>query len=250
MRRSMLLALATACALFALPTGLRAQDSVAAVVPADSLGDADDSDSLDLADSLTPRRPVVRHEPGRNPYLREVREDGDRRARRGGYYASFGLGAGSEAIAALETPSPFAPSRTRPTLNMGIGLNVGPALRVGLEGFGWFNITGDGALETVTTAMLGARVYPIPNGGLYLHAGAGFGRYGLDLYDDACGCTVGSIHEFGLAWSLGGGFEVPVGGRVSLGPSLEMIRFNVDGPDGYRERVLNLGLTLTFDSHY
>jgi hypothetical protein len=30
---------------------------------------------------------------------------------------------------------------------------------------------------------------------------------------------------------------------------VEMLRMNIDGPDGYRERVLNLGLSLTYDGH-
>jgi hypothetical protein len=247
MRRATLCTLAAATVLLLAPASLLAQDSAAPVVTDDSLTDTLSTDTSDID---APRHAVMHGARGSNPYLREVGEERRGSARRGGYYASFGVGAGSEAIAALETPSPFAPSRIRPTLNIGIGVNVAPALRVGLDAFGWFNIANDGALETVTTAMLTARVYPMPVTGLYLRAGAGFGRYGLDLYSDACGCNNYSVHDFGLAYSLGGGFEVPVGGGLNLGPSIEMIRFNVEGPDGYRERVLNLGLTLTFDSHH
>lgn len=206
-----------------------------------------------------------------NPQLREVPEDpepdvahdppdepaddvDDRPRRRpslqrGPYYASFGLGVGSEAIAELGAPAPYYPSRLRPTLNIGLGVGVGQALRIGFDGFAWFNITGDGALETVTTAMIGARLYPVPGNGLYVRAAGGFGRYGQDLLDDYCDCSAPIVEELGLAWAIGGGYEVPVGNGLWLGPSIEMIRMDVPGPNGYRERVLNFGLTLTFDGH-
>lgn len=205
-------------------------------------------DSTDQADA--PASGGERHAPRRDPYDED--EDADRRRpapRRGPYYASFGVGAGSEAISALGAPAPYTPSRLRPTLNIGLGAGVGQSLRIGFEGFAWFNVTGDGALETVTTAMLGARLYPIPTGGLYVRAGGGFGRYGQDLMDDYCGCSYPLEQEFGLAWAVGAGYEVPVGNGLWLGPSVEMVRMDVTGPGGYRERVLNFGLTLTFDGH-
>ena len=49
-------------------------------------------------------------------------------------------------MASLGVPSPYYPSRVRPTVNIGFGAGVGQALRVGFEGFAWFNVTGDGAL--------------------------------------------------------------------------------------------------------
>lgn len=204
-------------------------------------------DSTDQSEA--PTTGGERHAPRRDRY--DDDEDDQRRPgpRRGPYYASFGVGAGSEAISALGAPAPYTPSRLRPTLNIGFGATVGQALRVGFEGFAWFNVTGDGALETVTTAMLGARLYPIPTGGLYLRAGGGFGRYGQDLMDYYCDCSYPVAQEFGLAWAVGAGYEVPVGNGLWLGPSVEMIRMDVTGPDGYRERVLNFGLTLTFDGH-
>ncbi len=211
-----------------------------------------------------------------NPYLREVPDSADtdtveaeipdraeappRRAmihreessfpRRGGYYASFGVGVGGEAIADLGAPAPYTPSRIRPTLSIGVGAGLGQSVRLGLEGFAWFNLTGDGALETVTTAMIAARVYPIATSGLYLRAGGGFGRYGVDLQDYYCDCSYPITQDYGLAWSVGGGYELPVGRGLWLGPSVELVRMDVSGPAGYRERVLNFGLTLTFDGHH
>jgi hypothetical protein len=246
MRCPRLVVLAATCGLVGAPVAARAQE------PADTLSSAEftvTSEPLEDRDTVETRRPV-RYAPGGNPYLREVPEPGETPSRRGGYYASFGLGFGDEAIADLGAPAPYAPGRTRPTLTIGFGANIGSALRVGFDGFAWFNIAEDGALETVTAAMLGARVYPIPGTGLYLHAAGGVGRYGLDIYDGACGCSGSAVNDVGLAYALGAGFEVPVGRSLTLGPMVEMVRFNVDRPDGYRERVLNLGVTLTFDSHH
>lgn len=236
--------LAAAALCLTAPATLRAQDHDSnpqlREVPDD---DAADDEREDPA-PVTSRRP-------RAAEGREVDRSARRASlRRGGYYASFGVGAGSEAVASLGAPSPYFPSRVRPTVNIGFGAGVGQALRVGFEGFAWFNVTGDGALETVTTAMVGARVYPIPTSGLYLRAAGGFGRYGQDLLDDYCDCSAPIVQDYGLAWAVGGGFEVPAGNGLWIGPSVEMIRMNIDGPDGYRERVLNFGITLTFDGHH
>lgn len=206
-------------------------------VPDSSISDS--SDSLEVNE-----RPAHRDRAEPTPVTRRSIP------RRGAYYASFGAGIGSEAIADLGAPAPYYPSRLRPTLNIGFGAGVGQALRVGVEGFAWFNITGDGALETVTAAMLGARLYPIPSGGLYLRAAGGFGRYGQDLLDDYCDCSLAIAEEYGLAWAVGGGYEVPVGNGLWLGPSIEVVRMDVTGPDGYRERIINFGFTLTFDGHH
>lgn len=183
-----------------------------------------------------------------NPYLRPV-SDHPEGTRRGPYYASFGLGLGGEGIADLGAPAPYTSSRIRPTVNIGVGATVGQQLRLGLEGFAWFNITGDGALETVTAAMVGARVYPLGASGLYLRAAGGFGRYGQDVIDEYCNCTAPITSDYGLAWAIGGGFEAPVARGVWLGPSIEMVRMDITGPSGYRERVINVGLSLTFDGH-
>jgi hypothetical protein len=199
-------------------------------------------------DSLDARRPVHRS-PGDNPYLREVPEERDTRSRRGGVYATAGVGFGTEAIAALGAPGPYSPSRTRPTLDFGLGANLGSLLRLGVDGFVWFNVMGDGALETVGALMLAARVYPIPGNGLYLRAAGGIGRYGQDLLD-SCDCSSVLVQHYGPAYALGAGFEVPVGRRLWLGPMVEMVRFDVGGPDGYRERVLNFGVSLTVDGSH
>ncbi|MBK7350673.1 MAG: hypothetical protein IPI92_12495 [Gemmatimonadetes bacterium] len=236
--------LAAAALCLTAPAALRAQDHE----PNPQLREVPDDDAVE--DERDDPAPVERRRPRGEDDRARARPDRRAPLRRGGYYASVGVGAGSEAVASLGVPSPYVPSRVRPTVNIGFGAGVGQALRVGFEGFAWFNVTGDGALETVTTAMVGARVYPIPTSGLYLRAAGGFGRYGQDLLDDYCDCSAPIVQDYGLAWAVGGGFEVPAGNGLWIGPSVEMIRMNIDGPDGYRERVLNFGITLTFDGHH
>jgi len=248
MRSPSLFALAAVLYAGAGPGQLRAQDPSDSTTLADSAVIADSAlvaDSAWEADSVIVRRPTGRS-PGGNPYLREVRERRQGPPRRGAYYASLGLGAGSEAFAQLGGPAPYSSSRVRPTLDLAVGAGIGQALRIGLEGFVWFNILDD-AIETVSAGMLGARVYPFASNGFYLRAAGGIGRYGVDLID--CGCSDPLVYDYGFAYALGGGLEAPVGRGVWLGPSFELIRMDVTGPDGYRERVLNFGITITFDHH-
>jgi hypothetical protein len=182
MRLTSLLTLAGG--LLLVPTTMFAQDEADTVVTVDTVDGSDDRS--------TPGRRVQ----GPNPYLREVRES--RAVRRGPWYASFGAGVGSEAIAELGAPAPYTDARVRPTLSAGIGANVGESLRLGLDGFVWFNPSGNGEVESVTTLMLGGRVYPIPSSGLYVRAAGGFGRYGIDITDD-CGCSSTLVSDYGLA---------------------------------------------------
>jgi len=184
-----------------------------------------------------------------NPGLREVNE---------GLYVSFGLGAAAVGVAPNGVPVPYSPSHTVPTLSAALGGRVAPQLGLELDLFGWFNFTGDGTVETVSTLMVGGRFHPIPGSGLYLRAGAGFGAYVLqwedswwqNFLDDGCGCDPAIATDIGLAWSAGAGFEAPVGGGFRLGPSVELIRMNVSGPNGYRQRIVNIGLTITFDDNH
>lgn len=192
-----------------------------------------------------------------NPWLREV-DEGEESRRSSPFYASFGLGAASVGVATNTAPLLYTPGRTVPALSLAVGGMVAPPLGLELDLFGWFNFTGDGTVESVTTFMLGGRLRPIPGSGLYLRAGAGFGAYLLEWEDnwwqgwlgDECGCDAPLNADIGLAWSVGAGYEARVGQGFRIGPSVELIRMNVAGPDGYRQRIVNIGLTLTFDGNH
>ncbi len=247
MRAPDLLTLAFAASAICAPAALRAQD------PTDSLPSTESADSTtdqqdDWQDEPEPagrRERAPRRPDGGNPYLREVREE---RApyRRGPIWISGSLGAGGEAIAAPSMAGPYSHSRIAPTVSFGIGGTVGQQLRLGFDGFVWVNPMGGGTVETVTAGLVTGRVYPFRTSGLYLKTGAGFGRYGQDVIDD-CGCDAALVSDYGFAWLVGGGFEAPVSRGLWVGPTIEMLRMNVRGPDGYRERVINFGISITFD---
>jgi hypothetical protein len=253
MRAPILLALSFSAVTLLAPAGLRAQD------PTDSLPVVESQDSSadearDWPDSVDQPERVRRHRGEGNPYLREVgREGSDEHSvghpssrRRGSLWIGGSLGAGGEAIAAPAAPGPYNRSRLAPTLSFGIGGTVGEQLRIGLEGFVWFNPMGDNTLETVTAGMVTGRVYPIRTSGLFLKSGFGLGRYGQDVMDN-CGCDGAIVSDYGFAWLVGAGFEAPVTRGLWIGPTVEMLRMNVTGPDGYRERVINVGISITFD---
>lgn len=246
MQRAGYLVWSVALLSLALPGKARAQDpdSLPAVEAGDSTDDRSDGWQDDL-DTTETRPHVVRHRGEGNPYLREVRRAPARR--RSGAWAGGSFGIGGEAIAAPGSLTPWNQSRLAPTLSIGVGGTVGSALRLGLEGFVWFNPDGD-VLETVSAGMITGRVYPFRTSGLWLKSGFGLGRYGQDEIDN-CGCGTALVSDYGFAWTVGAGFESPVGHGLWLGPSVEMLRMNVTGPDGYRERVITVGLSLTFDGN-
>jgi hypothetical protein len=221
MRVPDLLVLSFAALMTLVPAALRAQD------PTDSLPSVEPRDStLDQDEAWRepdPAERVARRPEAGNPYLREVREEREpRRApyRRGPVWVTGSLGAGGEAIAAPGAPDPYTRSRLAPTLSFGIGGTV--------------------------AGLVTGRVYPIRTSGLFLKSGFGVGRYGQDLLDD-CGCDGSLVSDYGFAWVVGAGFEAPVSRGLWVGPTIEMVRMNVSGPDGYRERVINVGISLTYD---
>lgn len=226
-----------------VPALARAQDpdSLPAVEVPDSLDD-DQDQSWDDADTSEVHHPVERHRGGKNPYLREV-ESEHRSARRGPFWIAGSLGLGDEAVAAPGGLDPYSQARTAPTLSVGFGGTVGQSLRLGLEGFVWFR-PNDDVVESVGAGLLTGKVYPFQSLGLFLKSGFGIGRYAVS--EIGCDCQA-LVSDYGFAWTVGAGIEAPVGRGLWLGPTVEMLRMNVTGPDGYRERVINFGISITYD---
>jgi hypothetical protein len=207
----------------------------------DSLADDQDR-TWDEGDSTEVPHRVVRHRGEGNPYLREVKRE-SRGARRGPLWLTGSLGLGDEAVAAPGGLDPYSAPRTAPTLSIGVGGTVGQSLRIGLEGFVWLR-PNDDVVETVGAGMVTGKVYPFQSVGLFLKSGFGIGRYAVS--EIGCDCQA-LVSDWGFAWTVGGGLEAPVGRGLWLGPTLEMVRMNVSGPDGYRERVINFGISITYD---
>jgi hypothetical protein len=170
------------------------------------------------------------------PGLVEVKDGGRR-----GFWFGIGAGAGGESndLAGSGYSEPFY----QPTVSLRAGGTVSPHLRLGGEVLSWFDEQGD-AVASLSSLLFVAQFYPLTKAGLYLKAGAGIGRNALD-FDD--GFDVG---DTGFAGLLGAGYELRLGRRLYLNPTVDLVghrysgRFNGD----YTERLVNFGLGIVFQT--
>lgn len=170
------------------------------------------------------------------PGLVEVKDGGRR-----GFWFGFGLGAGGESNDLAG--SGYSELFYQPTVSFRAGGTVSPHLRLGGEVLSWFDEQGD-AVASLSSVLFIAQFYPLTKAGLYLKAGAGIGRNALD-FDD--GFDVG---DTGFAGLLGAGYELRLGRRFYLNPTVDLVghsyggRFNRD----YTERLVNFGLGIVFQT--
>jgi hypothetical protein len=164
------------------------------------------------------------------PGLIEVKE-GNRR----GFWFGLGLGAGGESNDFLG--GGYSDHFYQPTISLKAGGTVGTHLRLGGEILSWINEEAD-AVESLSSAMFVAQVYPLRAAGLYLKGGLGLGRNAVDFHD---GFKVG---DTGFAGLVGAGYEIRLGRHVFLNPVVELVGHSYDSRAGgsYRERLVNFGL--------
>lgn len=169
--------------------------------------------------------------------LSVVREGG-----RGGFWAGLSLGAGSESFD-LRDGAGYSDELERPTVSLRLGGTVNQSVRLGGEVLAWINER-DNATESLTSFLFIGQLYPITSTGLYLKGGLGLGRNAVD-FDYA-----GGVGDTGFAGLLGAGWEIRVGRRLYLNPSFDFVQHRYPGrfDDGYRERLLNVGLGVLFQS--
>jgi hypothetical protein len=170
------------------------------------------------------------------PGLVEVKEGGRR-----GLWFGIGLGAGGESN---DVAGPgYTDLFYQPTVSLRAGGTVGQNLRLGGEVLSWFDEQGD-AVASLSSLLFVAQFYPLRKAGLYLKAGAGIGRNAVN-FDD--GFDVG---DTGFAGILGAGYELRLGRRFYLNPTVDLVghsysgRFNGD----YTERLVNFGLGILFQT--
>lgn len=161
---------------------------------------------------------------------------------RGGFWVGFGLGAGGEAFD-LRDGLGYSEALYRPTVSVRLGGTPNQHLRLGGEILAWIN-EHDDATESLSSFLFIGQLYPAANTGLYLKGGLGLGRNAIDFED---GYGVG---DTGFAGLLGAGWEVRVGRRFYLNPAVDVVehRYGGRGGDGYRERLVNLGVGILFQS--
>jgi hypothetical protein len=182
-----------------------------------------------LAVSVIPTSSVLAQAPP--PGLREVKESSRR-----GLWFGLGVGAGGESndfLAGAGYSDPFY----QPTVSLRFGGTLGQHLRLGGEVLSWINDEGD-AVESLSSLLFIAQLYPIKAAGLYLKGGLGIGRnavsfdYGFDVGDT------------GFAGLVGAGYELRLGRHLYLNPAVDLVGHTYDGRAGgsYRERLVNFGL--------
>jgi hypothetical protein len=169
--------------------------------------------------------------------LVEVHESG-----RQGFWGALGIGAGGEAFD-LRDGLGYSGELYRPTVSLRLGGTPSQHLRLGGEILGWINDQGS-RTESLTSLLFIAQLYPATSTGLYLKGGLGLGRNEVD-FDRAFG-----VGDTGFAGLLGAGWEVGVGRRVYLTPAIDLVehRYTGRGGDRYRERMVNFGMGVLFQS--
>ena len=166
------------------------------------------------------------------PGLVEVRE-GNRR----GFWFGIGVGAGGESNDLVGgTGNDYSDLFYQPTISFRAGGTVGRHWRVGGEFLSWINEEGD-AVESLSSALFVAQLYPFTSTGFYLKGGVGIGRNAVDF---DYGFNVG---DTGLAGLVGAGIELRLGRHIYLNPALDLVGHTYDARAGgsYRERLVNFG---------
>lgn len=170
--------------------------------------------------------------------LVEVPDESGRR----GFWGALGIGAGGEAFD-LRDGAGYSEELYRPTISLRLGGTPGRHVRLGGEILGWIDDQGR-QTESITSVLFITQLYPSPRAGLYLKGGLGLGRSEVD-FDDGFG-----VGDTGFAGLLGAGWEVRVGRRLYLNPAVDLVQHRYTGRGGerYRERIVNFGMGILFQS--
>ena len=161
---------------------------------------------------------------------------------RAGFWGGLYLGAGGEAFD-LRDGAGYSEELYRPTVSLRLGGTVSPSLRLGGEVLAWINER-DFETESLTSVLFIGQLYPITSTGLYLKGGLGLGRNAVE-FDGG-----GDVGDTGFAGLLGAGWEIRLGRRWYLNPSFDIVehRYTGRGEERYRERLVNFGLGVLFQT--
>ena len=161
---------------------------------------------------------------------------------RAGFWGGLSIGAGGEAFD-LRDGAGYSEELYRPTVSLRLGGTVNQNLRLGGEVLAWIN-EHNRTTESLTSVLFVGQLYPLATTGLYLKGGLGLGRNAVD-FDEG-----GGVGDTGFAGLLGAGWEVRMGRRWYLTPSVDVVehRYTGRGNERYRERLVNFGLGVVFQS--
>lgn len=184
--------------------------------------------------TLSPSRATAQQLP---PGLVEVPE-----GNRHGFWFGLGLGAGGESYD-LRGGTGYSGVLYRPTISLRLGGTLNRHLRLGGEVLSWINQV-DHAVESLSSALVVAQFYPAATAGLYFKGGLGIGRNAVD-FDNGFGQG-----DTGFAGLLGAGYELRLGRRLYLNPVVDLVghSYSYRVGTGYRERLVNFGLGILFQT--
>lgn len=161
---------------------------------------------------------------------------------RHGFWGALGVGAGGEAFD-LRDGLGYSSDLYRPTISLRLGGTPSRHLRLGGELSAWIDDHSD-RTESLTNLLFIGQLYPAASTGFYLKGGLGIARNEVD-FDQGFG-----VGDTGFAGSLGAGWEVRVGKNWFIHPAVDVTqqRYTGRGGDRYRERILNFGVNVLFQS--
>ena len=164
--------------------------------------------------------------------------------RRSGFWLAASLGAGRESFDVEDDGFGYSDPLTEPTVSLRLGGTLSEHFRLGGETIVWFHDV-PGGTESLASLLFVGQYYPLRRGPLFLKAGAGLGRSGVDFRDGV------SVSDVGFAAAVGGGLEIPIHRRLAIVPAVDWIQqFYSGGREvlGYRERLLHVGIGVLFQS--
>ena len=167
--------------------------------------------------------------------------------RRSGFWATLGLGVGSETFTVPD--SMMSPGwLAAPTFNMRIGGTPSVHFRAGGEWIAWSNSEGEFNQNLGGLAAIG-QFYPSVTQGFFLKGGGGYAwnSFGEDWYCSWYYCyEYGYSYDSGFMWTAGAGWEIPVSRKLNIVPTVDYYEFYFGGryTANYTEKLWNFGVSV------
>lgn len=148
---------------------------------------------------------------------------------RRGFMIGGNLGGGSAAVSVTGAGLSASSQREAGVAgNFRFGWGVSPYLTLGFESNGWTK-SQNGATVNFGVGAFTATYYPNPAQGFYMRAGVGGGTQRMTVTENNVSAVA---TESGVGFTGGVGYEMRLGQKWSLGPSLDYGYTSVDVPGG------------------